>query len=540
MSINTEDNPRSIAKSAFGFVSGTMLSRITGLLRDMSMAFCFGTNPAVAAFFVAFRFANLLRRVFGEGALLTSFIPHFESYRNENPKQAALFFRDIFFSLIFSLLVLIGIIECSLYWCCRFEFIQSNQFIVYLTMLMMPGVLFICLYSICSGLLHCEKNFFLSGIAPVGFNCVWIAAVWLFRKAPLEDAVVALSLAITLAFCFQWLITLPKTLSFVFRYLSWKEFFHMRLFSLEIRQMISSLSIGVIGVGASQINSAIDTVFARYASLEGPAYLNYAIHLQQLPLALFGIGIASALLPPLSRAIKSEDLTRYRHLLKFSLTTAMTFLVPCCLGIFCLGAYAINLIYGRGDFNQESTMQTTYCLWGYGIGLIPMGLSLILTPAFYARRNYLVPTVASISSIFVNVCLNICFVFVFHYNAASLAFSTSLAAIFNVVLLFYFLSKKIELSVASLVISFLKISLCSFLAAIGVCLAEYFFLNQPSVFMAFQIIVEPFSRSFAEQFSHFFLLSGCFMAVFFFSSWKLNIGEIFQLFQLNKKSWQEV
>jgi putative peptidoglycan lipid II flippase len=85
--------------------------------------------------------------------------------------------------------------------------------------------------------------------------------------------------------------------------------------------MISSMSMAIIGVGATQINSAINAVFARYASLEGPAYLNYAIHVQQLPLALFGIGISTALLPPLSRAI--QDLNQYRHLLHFSISYAI-------------------------------------------------------------------------------------------------------------------------------------------------------------------------------------------------------------------------
>jgi putative peptidoglycan lipid II flippase len=158
---SNEDNPQTITKSAIKFASGTFLSRIGGLFRDMSMAFCFGTDPAIAAFLVAFRFANLLRRVFGEGALLNSFIPHFESYREDNPKHAAQFFRDNFFSLMLLLVILIGFIELVLFFWLTFgDIITSNQDIVSLTMIMLPGLLFICLFSICSALLQCEKSFF--------------------------------------------------------------------------------------------------------------------------------------------------------------------------------------------------------------------------------------------------------------------------------------------------------------------------------------------------------------------------------------------
>src|SRR5438105_3824292 len=109
------DTPKAIAKSALQFLSGTLFSRVTGLARDMSMAFFFGATPAIAAFLVAFRFANLLRRIFGEGALLNSFIPHFESHRKEDPKRAALFFRDTFASLLVILILLIALVELLLY-----------------------------------------------------------------------------------------------------------------------------------------------------------------------------------------------------------------------------------------------------------------------------------------------------------------------------------------------------------------------------------------------------------------------------------------
>lgn len=537
---NDEDNPRTIIKSAIKFASGTFLSRIGGLVRDMSMAFCFGTDPAIAAFLVAFRFANLLRRIFGEGALLNSFIPHFESYREINPKHAAQFFRDTFFSLMLLLVILIGLVELALFFWLTFGDIStSNQDIVSLTMIMLPGLLFICLFSICSGLLQCEKSFFLTGVAPLIFNAIWIGSIWVFKNNNHQKAVIYLSVSVTFAFLFQWLITFPKTLIFLRRYLSWKELFQGSFFSNKIRCMISSMSMVVIGVGATQINSAIDAVFARYVSLEGPAYLNYAIHVQQLPLALFGIGISTALLPSLSRAI--QDFNQYSRLLHFSISNAIFFLAPCCIAILVLGCSGINLIYGRGDFNNESIIQTTFCLWGYGLGLIPMGINLLLALAFYAKKDYWIPTITSIISLFVNIILNLLFVFIFQYGAASLAISTSLAACFNTGFLFRRLSKEIGISLfVPIISSSFKIVILSIISGIVTLFVEYMVFNEPSILILFGKIKMQFTRNFTEQVIVFFILSGSFILSFVSLAWILSMKEILNIFDMTSKKISSV
>ena len=508
------DSPRTIVQSAIKFASGTFLSRIGGLVRDMSMAFCFGTDPAIAAFLVAFRLANLLRRLFGEGALLNSFIPHFESYRKTNPKHAAQFFRDTFFSLLLLLVLIIGFIELALFLVVTFGSLStSNQDIVSLTMIMLPGLLFICLFSICSGLLQCEKNFFLTGAAPLIFNAIWIGSIWAFRNDPHQTSVTYLSIAVAVAFLFQWLITFPKTLIFLRRYLSWKELFRGSFFSNEIRCMLSSMSMVVIGVGTAQINSAIDAIFARHASLEGPAYLNFAIHLQQLPLALIGIGISTALLPSLSRTL--QDFSRYRDLLHSGLSNALFFLIPCCSAILVLGCSGINLIYGRGDFNHESVRQTTLCLWGYGLGLIPMGMNLLIAPAFYAKKDYRTPTIAAFIALFVNLILNFLLVFVFQYGAVSLALSTSLAACFNTGFLFRRLSKEMGMNLVSpIVSSSFKIVMISIISVLFTLFVEYMMFNEPSFLIVFGETNMQFPRSFVEQATIFLTLSGAFLASF--------------------------
>ncbi len=537
---NSADSSYTVAKSALSFLSGTALSRISGLARDMSMAFFFGTSPSIAAFLVALRLANLLRRIFGEGALLNSFIPHFESYRNDNPKQAAEFFRDTFFSLIFFLSLFIGGLEIILYFSkTAFALSPENQQILQLIMIILPGTLFICLFSICSALLHCEKFFFLSGISPLAYNSIWIAAVLIFRHHLPEKAATGLSLGITLAFLAQWFITLPKTISLIKKHLSWKEIFQCHLFSLEIRNMFYSLSLGIIGVTAAQINTAVDTLFARFASLEGPAYLNYAIHLQQLPLALFGIGISSALLPPLSRAIKSNRPQEYNQLLEFSLSIALLLIIPCTIAIYAVGGSCVNFIFGRGNFDQASTYHTILCLWGYGCGLLPMVVSLLLAPAFYAMKDYHTPMLASLFSILVNLALNILFVCFFHLGPESLALSTSLAAFCNAGMLYRGLSQKTSIAFSSsFFYSTLNTTVCAGLAGIVTLFIGYGFLNDPTLAILWGLEVG-FMRDFSDQLFQFVgqAFAFCSFFILFAVGFKnKQLSELIQKMPRKKKS----
>ncbi|MBU6383654.1 MAG: murein biosynthesis integral membrane protein MurJ [Verrucomicrobia bacterium] len=504
---NVIDHPRSITKSALSFLSGTALSRVSGLARDMSIAYVFGTSSAIAAFLVALRLANLLRRIFGEGALLNSFIPHFEAYRKDNPNTAATFFRDSFASIVVVLVLLIALIELVIYSCVWFlECTADTIQVLQLTAIILPGVLFICLFSLCSGLLQCEKNYFLTGISPVAFNAIWIASVWIFRNQIPDVAVVGLAVGITIAFLSQWLITMPKTLAILLQSVNIKELVKFRVFTPEMRRMLSSLSMSVIGVTAAQINTAVDTVFARVASLEGPAYLNYAIHIQQLPLALIGISISSALLPPLSRAIHSDNVSQYKSLLEFSLLAAMIVVIPCSIGIFTVGGACVNLIFGRGHFDHVSTYQTTLCLWGYGVGLIPMVISLLLAPAFYAKKDYHTPLKASLLSVVTNFLCNCILVWVFGCGPASLALSTSLAACLNAAVLYSQLQKTTQATLSkSFFYSMIHIFIGSSFAGSITLWVGYFFLNDQTVPIVLGSIGQ-YTRGFSGQFYEFGVL----------------------------------
>lgn len=431
------DSNKTIFKAAARFFSGTALSRVTGLLRDMAMAYSFGTSASLAAFFTAFRLTNVPRRLLGEGGMQTAFIPHFEKLKSQDPKRALNFFRDLHTFLSLLLLVLITLVMGSLGALLQWgNLTEGNQEIVWMTFLMLPGLLFICLYGLNSALLECEGSYFTPSIAPIAFNAVWIMA------ALLTSTMSFLSLALILASVGQWAITLPKTL----RFLKGSLFRDWRFFSPDLRLLMKPLFLANLGIVATQVNSALDPLFARFAHPEGPAWLWYAIRIEQLPLALFGIALSGALLPPLSRAAKNQDLTKFQQFLTAALKKSSYLMIPITLGIFVLGGWSVKLLFGRGDFGPESIAGTSLCLTGYAIGLLPQTWILILAPAYYALSDYKTPAQAAALSVLFNLFFNALFVFIFHWGPESVAIATSLATFFNFFYLLYFFRKKFELS----------------------------------------------------------------------------------------------
>ncbi len=423
------DTHKALSKFSLHFLFGTVLSRLFGAVRDLTMAFCFGASASIAAFMVAYRFANLFRRLFGEGTASTFFAPHFEAVRSVDPKKGTLFFRDLFASALV-ILVLLSLGAMGALWGLKKTGALSKDFaqIIELTCLMVPGMLFVCLYALSGSLLNCERRFFLAAAAPTAFNILWIASalgLWISGAAQVGEG---LGVAVSLAFLAQWLMLAPATWRFLRTHLSLREIFCPNIFSQELKEVIRPIGLSILGVSAVQINSLLDALFARAASLEGPAYLWYAIRIQQLPLALFGVAIMSALLPSLSRAVQGGDHSKAQNLLRFALTRSWMLIFPSSVALIVLGASGVNLLYGRGSFSDGDARGTILCLFAYAPGLIPQVFSLLLAPAFYARKEYGIPVKAALLSVGVNGALNALFVFGFKMGAQSVAWATSLAA----------------------------------------------------------------------------------------------------------------
>ena len=489
----------SVKRGAISFFSGTILSRITGLVRDVTMAFVFGSDPAIAAFMVAYRLANVFRRLLGEGPLPSGFVPHFETLRREDEKSGARFFRDVFFSLLVTLLLSLFVLEVLFVLIGKIY--PEASLLLGLSELMMPGVVFVCLYGVSSALLQCQKKFFLSSFSPALFNAVWISAVLLQKGKLPKEGVWSLAAAVVLGFFLQWAVLLPSMYKYLKKALSLREIFSFTIFPKEVRSVIKPFLFGLIGVAAVQINSALDALFARSASLEGPAYLWYAIRIEQVPVALFGVALASALLPALSRALANKNKEEFTALIKEGVDKTLGLMIPCTVGVFVLAVVGINLIYGRGSFSLEAVKETVYALWGYGAGLLPTIFVLLFAPIFYAKKDFKTPMIASLGAVFVNLVLNTVFVFGMGFGAFSVALATSLSAFCNM----FFLRKRLGEDLRIFIQS-KKSLLVSSMAGVGTVFFSCAVFGES--FLLFKEAV--FSRDLSLQFMQFFALSSVF------------------------------
>lgn len=411
------------------FFSGTLLSRVTGLGRDLAMAFAFGDHPSVAAFMVAFRLSNLFRRLLGEGPLQSAFIPYFEGLRVEDGAKAAHFFRRI--------VVLISLIVCAITILTEggialflgLEGISEGaREIMQLTGWLFPGLLFICLYGLNIALLNCYDSFFIPSVAPSVCNVIWIFAALFLRNQDPHVAMIMLSKSVLIGFLGQWLLTLPLTLRYVGS--GWREWLHFEI-PPEVRKLVRSFSFGALGVGAVQINAFADAIFARFADVRGPVYLWYSIRLEQLALAIFGIACVSTIVPRLSRAIKSRDNALAETLFYTSYKRILTIMIPCTFAIAALGLSAVDLVYGHGHFSDIAVLKTTLCLIAYGTSLIPTTLIILYSAVFYAHDNFRLPMLVSVFSVVLSLVLNAFFVFSLGLGAISVALATSVSAWVN-------------------------------------------------------------------------------------------------------------
>lgn len=416
-------------KRAFsGYSIGVLISRVSGMCRDIALAFFFGTTAEIALFIVAYRFANLMRRMLAESPLSSSFVPVFERARAHSAEEGALLFRDLFYSLSLIVIgiVLLGMGGLSLY----AHFYPLGETLADLTKVMVPSLLFISLYGLCSTFLQCEKSFFLPAVAPVAFNCVWIVMAFFAHRFSLQDAMKILAYGVVLAFAVQWVVLMPKVLKPIVQTIS-AQIWRPRLFHTSLKPMVKPFLMGTLGIGATQINIALDSVFARCASLEGPAFLWYAIRIEQVPIALFGVAIAAAILPPLTRSIQRNDLSTMRALLQQGFKQTFGLMTFSMFGLFALGYLVVLVLFGRGEFQIHSVQATTRCLWCYALGLIPHGWTMLLASTHYAYLDFKTPMRGALYSVLLNIALNALMVFALHWGPASIAVGTSLTSLFN-------------------------------------------------------------------------------------------------------------
>ena len=446
----------SVARNA-GIISlAVMASRILGLVRDQVFAAFFGAGLLYDAFLTAFRIPNLLRDLFAEGALSAAFVTTFTQVQQVKGEQAA--FR--LSNLVATALVLLLSLICIIGWVFApsivyllapgfFEVPGKADLTIHLTRIMIPFLLLIALAAKAMGILNARDNFAVPAIAPVFFNLGSIlAGLFLgytvggfLGLSPIEGMAFGTLVGGFLQFAVQW----PSLRRAGFRYRPMLSFTDP-----GVRQIMRLMGPAIIGTAAVQINVFVNTNFASAiidpatgAVLNGPvSWLSYAFRFMQFPIGVFGVAIATATLPPLSRSTTNPNHDEFRRTLAHSLALVFLLCIPSAVGLAIMGRPIVALVFEHGKFTAFDTVQTANALAAYAIGLTGYAAIKVLSPAFYALNDARTPMLVSLGSIGVNYAMNS--LLVSRFGHVGLAFSTSAVALVNFLLLALLMRRRIQ------------------------------------------------------------------------------------------------
>lgn len=451
----------------------TLVSRLTGLARDMVLAAALGLSGVADAFFIGFLVPNLFRRLFGEGALSAAFIPHYTDLRQRDPATARRF-ASLCLTLLAVVLAAITLVgEVLLAVLGSGNWSGETALAIRLTMIMLPYMPLVCLVALLGGMLQVHGRFGRTAAAPMVLNLTMIGftvwAVWGGGSGsfPGPDpqcpsrrvaTVVALSVLVAGVGQLLWqLAALRRCTSLT------TDFSGTRL---ALRSMVVMMLPMLVGLAVFQINAFVDFLIAFGFSAKdggddhldlfgytvwfpietgGVAALNWSQRLYQFPLGVFGIAIATAIFPALSHAAADGSpvgLDRFASILRHGLRLTMFIGLPAGVGLIILRLPLARVVFQRGAFSPDDAQRVAAILAGYSASLWAYSMAHVVTRAFYARKDVVTPLKVGVAMVVLNLLLNL--TLIWPLGAAGLAWATALSAACGVVLLLVALGRHLE------------------------------------------------------------------------------------------------
>lgn len=426
-------------------VSGmTMLSRITGLIREFLIARTFGASVYTDAFFVAFRIPNLLRRLFAEGAFSQAFVPILAEYKNQRGARATRILADHVATVMFWVLLatsIVGVIAAPLIVLMMASGFASDPLAMSLsitmTRIMFPYILFMSLVALAGGILNTWSEFRIPAITPILLNIAFIAAA-LFLAPMLSQPVYALAIAVFIGGMLQLGLQIPalRKIGMLPR-ISMNPF---RVMEDEgVRRVLKQMLPATFAVSAAQISLIINTNIASHLADGSVSWLSYADRLMELPTGLLGVALGTILLPSLSKANACGDHQEYSSLLDWGLRLTFLLAMPAAIALMVLAIPITTTLFHYGRFDDLSVAMTAQALMAYGVGLMGLILVKILAPGFYAKQDIKTPVKIGIGVLVATQLMNLLFVpWIAH---AGLALSIGIGATINAIFLFILLKK---------------------------------------------------------------------------------------------------
>jgi len=411
--------------------SMTMLSRVLGLIRDVVIANYFGASGSADAFFVAFKIPNFLRRLFAEGAFSQAFVPVLSEYRSRRDLAAVKQLVDHVAGALGSVLLLVTLIAVigapllAALFAPGFYLAGGEKFELAAQMLRItfPYLLLISLTAFCGAILNSYDRFAMPAFTPVLLNLSLIgAAIWLSPR--MDPPIMALAWGVLMAGAVQLLFQLP----FLAR---------LRLLPLPradfkdegVRRILKLMLPALFGVSVAQINLLLDTVLASFLQTGSVSWLYYSDRLSELPLGVFGIAIATVILPSLSRIHAEKSPERFARTLDWAIRMILLIGLPAALALMVLAEPLIATLFHYGEMTARDVLMAAMSLRAYAFGLLAFMLIKVLAPGYFARQNTQTPVKIAVKAMVANMVLNL--ILIWPLDHVGLALATSLSAFLN-------------------------------------------------------------------------------------------------------------
>ena len=412
----------------------TLLSRITGLMREMMIAHFLGAGMVADAFFVAFRFPNLFRSLFAEGALNAAFVPLFSGKLAEGGHDQAVLFAERAMSVLgLALLLFVAVVEMVMPWAMMglapgfADVAGKMELATDLSRICFPYLLFISLTSLQAGVLNSVGRFAAAAGTPILLNVVAMAGMLTltpYTETP-AHALAWGTFASGVA-QFSWLVFSCRKAKVGLRLVK-------PAITPEVKLLAKRIVPGAVGAGVYQVNLVINTMIASTVADGAVSYLNYADRINQLPLGVVGIAIGTALLPLLSRQIKTGQDQAAQDSQNRALEFGLLLTIPAAAALIAIALPVVSLLFQRGSFGAEASMETARALQAFALGLPAYVLVKVLTPAFFAREDTATPVRVAVATMTINIAVNLALISTLHH--VGMALSTAIAAWCNVVIL---------------------------------------------------------------------------------------------------------
>jgi len=422
----------------------TLVSRITGLVREILIASTFGASAMTDAFNVAFRIPNLFRRLFAEGAFSQAFVPVLAASKAKNGEAETKLLIDRVATLLTWALLLTCVLGVAgapvLVWLMASGLkqgapeVRGFEAAVFMTRWMFPYIGFMSLVALSSGVLNTWRRFAVPAATPVLLNLAMIAAAWVaapwFKTQGIEP-IYALGGGVMLGGILQLAVQIPALLSLGLLpkiRLNWAAV--KAAWADQATKNIAKLMLpALLGVSVAQISLLINTQIASHLTPGSVSWLTYADRLMEFPTAMLGVAIGVVLMPQLAAAKAANDADQYSAMLDWGLRMVVLLAVPCAVALLTFSQPLVATLYHYGAFTDRDVLQTTTALMGYGVGLLGLVAIKVLASGFYASQDIKTPVRIAVVVLVITQLLNLALVPLLQH--AGLALAIGIGALIN-------------------------------------------------------------------------------------------------------------